>query len=106
MRKPRIEDGRERPLTRGRAVFAFNLAGEVVEPGLVHIAAETGGQVFSAVDNDPLRAVFRQIDEMRCVEILQKEPQVIDCFYPLLWAAVAILTLQTLVLFGLRFNPW
>ena len=87
-------------------VFAVNLAGEVVEPGLVHIAEETGGQVFSVVDNDALRAVFRQIDEMKRVEILQKEPQVIDYFHPFLWAAAAILALQTLALFGLRFNPW
>ena len=70
------------------------------------IATETDGQVFSVVDNDALRAVFRQIDQMKRVEILQKEPQVIDYLHPFLWAAVAILALQTLALFGLRFNPW
>jgi hypothetical protein len=53
-----------------------------------------------------LHAVFQQINEMKRVEILQKEPQVIDYFHPFLWPAAILLTLQTLALFGLRFNPW
>jgi hypothetical protein len=43
---------------------------------------------------------------MKKVEILQKEPQVVDYFHPFLWPAAVVLALQTLVLFGLRFNPW
>jgi Ca-activated chloride channel family protein len=106
-----IQRGRDREIIEKLrqhriTVFAVNLAGEAIEPGLVNIATETGGQVFSVMDNDALRAVFRQIDQMKRVEILQKEPQVIDYFRPFLWAAAAVLTLQTLALFGLRFSPW
>jgi Ca-activated chloride channel family protein len=106
-----IQRGREREIVERLkkeriTVFAVNLSGAEVESGLVSIATATGGKVFTVVDNDALRAVFQQINEMKKVEILQKEPQVIDYFYPFLWPAAIVLGLQTLVLFGLRFNPW
>jgi Ca-activated chloride channel family protein len=107
-----IRGGREREIIEKLrqhkiTVFAINLnSGQAIEPGVAQIATATGGQVFTTVDTQALQAVFRQISEMKKVEILQKDPQVIDYFHPFFWPAVAVLVLQTLVLFGLRFNPW
>jgi Ca-activated chloride channel family protein len=106
-----IRGGREREIVAklneaNITVFAVNLNNAEPEAGMLHITKNTGGELFTAVDNSALASVFRQIDEMKRVEILQKEPQVIDLFRPLFWPACIILVLQTLVLFFLRFNPW
>jgi Ca-activated chloride channel family protein len=87
-------------------VFAVNLSGDTIERGLETITRETGGDVFSAVDSAALQSVFRQIDQMKRVQILQKEPQVIDLFRPFFWPTAVLLTLQVLALFALRFTPW
>ena len=108
---PDIQNGREQPvLDRLRkeniTLFAVQLSNDENEPGLVRLTSETGGQVFNAVDSVALQSVFRQIDQMKRVEILQKDPQVIDLFRPFFWPAAVVMTLQMLCLFGLRFNPW
>ncbi len=90
----------------GITVFAVNLSGDEVERGLETITEGTGGQMFTAIDNKALQAVFSQIDQMNRVQILQKEPQVIDLFHPLYWPTAIVLALQLLSLFVLRFNPW
>jgi Ca-activated chloride channel family protein len=114
-----VTDGESGDIQRGRdreiieklqaeriTVFGINLNNAEIEEGMIHIAHGTGGEVFTAVDNNALTQVFRQIDQMKRVQILQKEPQVIDLFRPFFIPAAIILLLQTIVLFGLRFNPW
>ena len=69
-------------------------------------AAATGGEVFNAVNAEALHAVFKRIDEMKKVVVLEKKPQVSDYYDPFFIPAIALLVLSVLTLFGLRFTPW
>ncbi len=87
-------------------VFAVYLSDNEIEPGLETITHGTGGEAFKAVDSRTLQEVFQTIDQMRRVQIFQKEPQVIDLFRPLFLPSAILLGLQLVALFFLRFNPW
>ena len=51
-------------------------------------------------------AVFKRIDEMNKVVVLQKQPQASDYYDPFFLPAITLLVLSVLALFGLRFTPW
>ena len=80
--------------------------GHVHEPALVGIARATGGDVFNAATPEALHAVFKSIDEMKKVVVLQKQPQASDYYEPFFIPAITLLALSVLALFGLRFTPW
>ena len=87
-------------------VFAVLLTDAGIQPQLAEIAKATGGEAFNAVTAEALTAVFKHIDEMKKVVVIQKRPQVIDCYQPFVIPTVSILVANLLALFGLRFTPW
>lgn len=87
-------------------VFAILLTEEAIQPPLINIARATGGEVFNAVTPEALATVFRSIDEMKKVVVLEKQPQVVDYYDPFFKPALGVLVASLLGLFGLRFTPW
>lgn len=87
-------------------VFAILMTNDRIEPALVGIARATGGEAFNAVTPEALQAVFRRIDEMKKVVVLEKKPRAADYYEPFFPAALGLLILGVLSLFGLRFTPW
>ncbi len=87
-------------------VFSILLSDEVIQPQLVGISQATGGAVFNAVTPEALTSVFKSIDEMKKVVVLQKQPQTINFYDPFVIPALGLLAASVLVLFGLRFTPW
>jgi Ca-activated chloride channel family protein len=87
-------------------VFAIMLSGDKIQPQLANIARATGGEAFNAVTGEALEIVFRRIDEMKKVTVLEKRPQLVDYYDPFVIPALSLLAASVLVLFGLRFTPW
>ncbi len=87
-------------------VFGIMMTEDPIEPALVGIARATGGEVFNAVTPEALQAVFKRIDEMKKVVVLEKKPRASDYYDPFFLPAIALLVLSVLALFGLRFTPW
>jgi hypothetical protein len=65
-----------------------------------------GGEAFNAVTGDALKLIFKRIDEIKNVVVLEKRPQVIDYYQPFVMPALGVLVASVLALFGLRFTPW
>ena len=85
---------------------AIMLSGDKIQPQLANIARATGGEAFNAVTGEALEIVFRRIDEMKKVTVLEKRPQLVDYYDPFVIPALSLLAASVLVLFGLRFTPW
>ena len=90
----------------GITVFSILLTDDPIQPPLTGISHATGGEVFNAVTQDALQAVFKRIDEMKKVVVLEKRPHVIDFYDPFFIPALSLLGVSVLALFGLRFTPW
>jgi Ca-activated chloride channel family protein len=58
---------------KGVLVFAVFLTNDAVDPGLINICRSTGGEAFNAVTPEALNAVFKRIDEMKKVVVLEKK---------------------------------
>jgi Ca-activated chloride channel family protein len=91
---------------KGVLVFAVFLTNDAVDQGLINICRSTGGEAFNAVTPEALNAVFKRIDEMKKVVVLEKKPRAADYYDPFFLPALALLLAAVLALFGLRFNPW
>ena len=65
-----------------------------------------GGEAFNAVTPEALNSVFKRIDEMKKVVVLEKKPRTADYFDPLFLPALGLLAAAVFALFGLRFTPW
>ena len=87
-------------------VFSVLLTDDPIQPPLINISRATGGDVFNAVTEEALLAVFKSIDEMKKVVVLQKQPHLIDFYDPFIKPALGELIASVLALFGLRFTPW
>ena len=87
-------------------VFTIMLNGDKISDPLIRITRASGGEVFNAITPEALDNVFRKIDEMQKVVILEKRPQVVDYYEPLFLPAIIVLSLSVIALFGLRFTPW
>lgn len=90
----------------GITVFTIMLSGDKISEPLIGITRASGGEVFNAVTPEALDSVFRRIDEMKKVVVLEKRPRVIDFYDPFFLPALGVLAASVLVLFGLRFTPW
>jgi hypothetical protein len=58
------------------------------------------------VTPEALNEVFKKIDEMKKVVILEKKPRAADYYDPFFIPAMVALGLAILALFGIRYNPW
>lgn len=87
-------------------VFVIFLIDQPVTPSLVGIAQASGGDAWGAVTPEALNAVFKRIDEMKKVVVLEKKPRASDYYDPFFIPAMAALGLAILALFGIRYNPW
>lgn len=92
--------------SKGVRVFAILMTDKPVEPALIGIARSTGGEAFNAVTPEALQSVFRRIDEMKKVVVLQKQAKAADYYDPFFLPALALLVAAVLALFGIRYNPW
>lgn len=97
-----IADLRSKRIT----VFVIFLIDQPVTPSLVGIAQATGGDAWGAVTPEALNSVFRRIDEMKKVVVLEKKPRASDYYDPFFIPAMTALGLAILALFGIRYNPW
>ncbi|TSA32538.1 MAG: VWA domain-containing protein [Opitutales bacterium] len=88
------------------AVFAILMTDLPVEPALIGIARSSGGGSFNAVTPEALNTVFKRIDEMKKVVVLEKKPQATDYYDPFFIPALGFLLCAVFALFGLRFTPW
>jgi len=91
---------------KGVRVFAVLMTDKPVEPALIGIARSTGGEAFNAVTPEALQAVFKQIDAMKKVVVLQKQAKAADAYDPFFLPALVLLVAAVLALFGIRYNPW
>ena len=73
---------------------------------LATIASITGGEVFGAGDPGALKAVFAKIDGMQETKLEKISSESMDNFIPYAMVGVALLGLNLLTLFGLRYTPW
>lgn len=87
-------------------LFTVMLTGDKISQPLINITRATGGEVFNAVTPEALASVFRRIDEMKKVVVLEKRPQVVDFYDPFFIPALSLLGASVFALFGLRFTPW
>jgi Ca-activated chloride channel family protein len=87
-------------------VFVIFLIDQPVTPSLVGIAQASGGDAWGAVTPEALNAVFKRIDEMKKVVVLEKKSRASDYYDPFFIPAMAALGLAILALFGIRYNPW
>ncbi len=70
------------------------------------IANLTGGQAFAAGDPAALKEVFKHIDAMQPTKVNPGGPEFADFFRPFAAAGLALIGLQMVGLFGLRYTPW
>jgi Ca-activated chloride channel family protein len=70
------------------------------------IASLTGGQAFAAGDPAALREVFQHIDRMQPARLRPGTPEHVEFAWPFALAGLALLGLQVLCSFGLRYTPW
>jgi Ca-activated chloride channel family protein len=91
---------------KGIVVFAVLMTDIPVDPALIGIARSTGGEAFNAVTPEALNAVFKRIDEMKKVVVLEKRPRAADYYDPFFLPALGLLAAAVFALFGLRFTPW
>ncbi len=87
-------------------VHAIHIAESTIPDQIVNITSITGGEVFSPGDQEGLKAIFRQIDEMQQTELERIAAETMDDYVPYCIVGLAMLGLSTLSLFGLRYTPW
>ena len=76
------------------------MSSEFDETTLRNIAQMTGGEYFRATDNNRLRAIYQQIDQLEKTKIRVREySKRTECFMPFLTAALFCLLLEMLLRF-------
>ena len=91
---------------QGIIVYAIHVADGAPPEDLVTITSGTGGELFAAGDQRGLEAVFARIDRMQKARLERVEGQAADDYGRFCMAGLAILALQLLGQFGLRYTPW
>jgi Ca-activated chloride channel family protein len=87
-------------------VFYIHIAEGSPQEETFTLASLTGGQAFAAGDPKALEEVFQRIDQMKPARLQPSAPERVDWFRPFVMAGLALLCLQVLSGFGLRYTPW
>lgn len=87
-------------------VYSIHISPAPVPDQIANITALTGGAVFAPDDPDGLKEVFKKIDKMQQTKMKKALAEAKDFFWPFCLAALSVLGLGTLTLFGLRYTPW
>ena len=87
-------------------VYSIHISESNVPDPIVNITSMTGGAVFNPGDTDGLKGVFQRIDEMQQTRLEKTSAETMDDFFPYCLAALSLLGVGTLTLFGLRYTPW
>ena len=74
--------------------------------GMRRVSQITGGQMFESGDSAGLREVFRQIDQLQRAKLVSAQTQWLEYLRPIALVGLALLVLQQIATFGLRFTPW
>lgn len=106
-----LEDGRAQEVAAALredeiTVIDVHVAPEEVPPAIATIATLTGGEVFNPGDPETLETTFKYIDKLMKVEMERTVGQPIDNSWPFCLAALGLLGLYSVSLFGLRHTPW
>ncbi len=106
-----LSGGRDEEIARelkkdGITVFAIHIAEGNVPDEVVRIAGMTGGETFKPEDEEGLRHIFARIDGMQKARMTKSQAEAADHFGPWALAALSVLGLGLLALFGLRTTPW
>jgi Ca-activated chloride channel family protein len=88
------------------ALFGIIIDAPRLQDEIVTITATTGGDVFQAGDPDALTVVFQRIDRMKQARLEKTMGETKDDFFLYCVAGLALLSMGTLSLFGLRYTPW
>jgi len=87
-------------------VYSVHVSDQPVPGEIVNVTQLTGGEVFAPNDAAELAAVFKRIDKMVQTKMEKTLPESVDFFWPFCVAAVSLLGLMSLAMFGLRYTPW
>jgi Ca-activated chloride channel homolog len=87
-------------------LFHIHVAEDAIPQEVVDIAERTGGQAFEASDRTALARVFKRIDAMKPARYIPQGTVPLDFFFPFAIAAVGLLVVHVLGLFGMRYTPW
>ena len=90
----------------GIAVYSVHIAEGEIPPGIVRIAAETGGEAFKPEDAAGLERIFARIDQMQLTRMEKTRAEASDHYVPWCLAGLVLLALTLLAGFGLRYTPW
>lgn len=90
----------------GIVVYAVHIADSAIPDQIVNITSLTDGEVFSPGDEEGLKSIFKNIDQMQQAELEKVAAETMDYHAPYCIAGLSLLGLSTLSLFGLRYTPW
>jgi Ca-activated chloride channel homolog len=75
-----------------------NVEVNIDEDMLKEIAQLTGGKYYRATNEKALREIYHEIDKLERTKVnVEEYRRVTEAFYPWLWAALALLTLETIL---------
>ncbi|HUG68673.1 MAG TPA: vWA domain-containing protein [Pirellulaceae bacterium] len=87
-------------------LYAIHIGDGVAPVDLYGLTGPTGGQVFAATDPAALSRVFAHVDQMQPIQLKPSESRQVFCYRPFAIVGSALLGLDLLVAFGLRYSPW
>jgi len=87
-------------------VFCVVASDESPQTEVISICHATGGEAFGAEDPDVMRTVFQKIDRMKQAKLTPTVPETLDYYEPFALAGLALLALNALTWFVLRYTPW
>jgi Ca-activated chloride channel family protein len=103
--------GRDEEIARelkqeGIVVYAIHIAEGKLPDEVARIAGLTGGESFKPEDEEGLKRIYARIDQMQKTRLEKTQAEAADDFTPWALAALSVLALGLLALFGLRTTPW
>lgn len=114
-----ITDGESPDLLNGQAaiiarelkqqeivVYVISIRNSPAAEELKTVTQITGGQTFESADEAALKHVFERIDNLERAKLVANQTTWLDFYPPFALVGLALLSLNQLAAFGLRFTPW